>query len=249
VRRACGEFGDDFDAVAQEVAAKDLLAMAPVERFCLASLRRDPLLLGGRWADEAVLRVGEETPLPHAAGVIGDASAAEIRARVRQSGPVALENVNHLQRDWNSRFEFYGTLVQAVARLELDLGWSPPYANDPARLWVRSGDRPALPSGLDWFPPLFFLPFTSHADLLRKGGSGPINQDHPTAQWLIARAPELCRDFPAVFNRICHILDGRGNEARDAISSALDQIARVDPELAAPPEAYLSGSNGQGDLW
>jgi hypothetical protein len=243
VRRATATIGRSqakFDDALRRVANANLLRLGPTTPLLLAWFRKDPLLSDGHWSEEAVIEYPSETAGPPGDQVATFASAADLRLHVQRAGPILLRAIRFgdfgtLVGDEpalfgvtsSSRFGFSQNIFAALAQLELDLGWS---AEDSyGQLWIRSGERPRLPDGLDWFPPLFFVPYIDRVKLLRARSYGPVNQSHPTARWLIANAQRLHDDLPAIFNRIGSALrPRRWAEAgrQDLFNRSLDQVPK-----------------------
>ena len=93
--------------------------------------------------------------------------------------------------------EFGTALAAALVRISLNVAWA---LNEPTQEWeyiVTDAMPIPICEGELALPPLYVVPYVGHYGL--RAGQGPLNRNHPFAEWFIDAIVPLREHYPSVF--------------------------------------------------
>jgi hypothetical protein len=222
---------DRYGSAKRRLTMLDILAENPLQALTYGETSADPLVRDGVWDTAAVVNVD------------GRLISVDELHRAGMPDTPGHRGVITLPSRKRFDFGFYTILVRTLLQRGLDVTWDP---NGGLRL--NSRRLPQAQMGAEYFPPLYAVPYQTATDVAFSAAlpyprvsdfHGPyLNARHPLARWLFANAKSLATDFAAPFQRV---FTGGPQAWTDPgqINDLLDVIARAQPRIAPPPEAYL----------
>lgn len=199
----------------------------------------------GSWANEPVFAVGEEEDF---------ISLSQIGARLDREKRVRFYYSPggwHLQQDGSRsagsyRESFSRFVAATLAQLSLNIIICNESENY-TEFCVLPGRPRELAAGLQFYPPLTFVPYES--DLFARRYCS-VNQEHPLARWLLGITPLLAERHPNIFHELRTKLitvngwnrlrrrEGSGN-LRVEINALVRRLCSLDQRWEAKQEALL----------
>ncbi len=247
LRKAVGSYeGSAFWTFAERFEFLDLISCPPSTKPNLGMLVADPLISSRGWLGERVVAYDYRTRAKGVDETYVDETyeeeyltPAEIRAEADQSSTdIVLTYYSRGMWSWPrplNRYDyypgFYSWLAITLTQVFLDVAIRFESRRDMGlnrieRLVIRSGRMTQLAGGLNFFPPLFFVPYDGDDLTLFDSASSSLNANHKLSKWLIWNAEFLNNEAPAFLSR----LDGIRNSQVDSEDGA-DAVNRLIEDL------------------